>query len=122
MFSRQLSQKSKSITNHSIWRSSATAKASVKDGYVITSSLKQPSIPALGFGTWGVGSFSNEQMAQAVDVALKMGYRHLDCARVYGNEKEIGQVIADNLKDGTVKREDLFVTSKVFNHEWNTAS
>ena len=61
-------------------------------------------------------------MAKSVDIALKMGYRHLDCARVYGNEKEIGEVIADNLKDGTVKREELWITSKFFNQEWDSIS
>lgn len=88
----------------------------------MTHSLAKPAMPALGFGTWGVDNFSHDVMAQSVDTALKMGYRHLDCARVYGNEKEIGAVLSDNLRNGTVKREELFVTSKVFNHEWASAA
>merc|ERR1719362_1923401 len=91
--------------------SSAQSKPSPA-AHTITHSIAQPAMPALGFGTWGVDNFSHDVMAQSVDTALKMGYRHLDCARVYGNEKEIGAVIADNLRSGTIKREDLFVTSK----------
>lgn len=46
--------------------------------------------------------------------ALGVGYRHLDCAHIYRNEKEIGEAIADKIADGTVKREELFVTSKLW--------
>merc|ERR1719445_246972 len=101
--------------------SSAQSKPSPA-AHTITHSIAKPAMPALGFGTWGVDNFSHDVMAQSVDTALKMGYKHLDCARVYGNEKEIGAVIADNLRAGTIKREALFVTSKVFNHEWDTAA
>ena len=63
-------------------------------------------IPAIGLGTWqlngGVGSRITEQ-------ALKLGYRHLDCALIYGNEREIGE----GLHASGVKREDVFITTKV---------
>lgn len=45
--------------------------------------------------------------------AIDLGYRHFDCAYFYGNEEEIGVGIRKKIDDGTVKREDLFVTSKV---------
>jgi diketogulonate reductase-like aldo/keto reductase len=63
-------------------------------------------IPVLGLGTWqlngSVGSRITEQ-------ALKLGYRHLDCALIYGNEKEVGE----GLHASGVKREDVFITTKV---------
>jgi diketogulonate reductase-like aldo/keto reductase len=63
-------------------------------------------IPAIGLGTWqlngSVGSRITEQ-------ALKLGYRHLDCALIYGNEKEVGE----GLHSSGVKREDVFITTKV---------
>ncbi|KAF3481914.1 GCY protein [Arthroderma uncinatum] len=73
-------------------------------------------IPGLGFGT-----FSNEgskgEAYKAVLHALRTGYRHLDCAWFYLNEDEIGQAIQDFLKENTsVKRSDLFITTKVWNH------
>ena len=57
------------------------------DAYDIVNSKHKPCIPALGFGTWGNDHYSHETMAQAVDYALSIGYRHLDCARVWDNEK-----------------------------------
>lgn len=52
-------------------------------------------------------------MRQAINWAVESGYRHIDTASLYGNEVEIGQGIADVINKGLVKREDLFVTTKV---------
>ncbi|WP_320129478.1 aldo/keto reductase [uncultured Sphaerochaeta sp.] len=68
-------------------------------------------IPAIGIGTFGSDHVSNEEMAQAVHTSLSLGYRNIDCASVYGNEKEIGKV----LETFPVKREELWITSKLWN-------
>lgn len=75
------------------------------------------SIPVVGLGTFGSDTYSADEVASAVEIAIRMGYRHLDCASVYGNEKEIGQVLRKLMVEGVVKREDLWVTSKVWNNK-----
>lgn len=49
-----------------------------------------------------------------MELALKNGYRHIDCAQMYHNETEIGEVLERCFKEGVVKREDVFVTSKLW--------
>jgi len=71
-------------------------------------------LPKIGFGTFGSDRYSPDQVAGAVRFALKAGYRMFDCASVYGNEDKIGAVFADAFENG-VRREDIFVTSKVWN-------
>lgn len=70
-------------------------------------------MPALGLGTW---KSQPGEVYQAVREAIKVGYRHIDCAAIYGNEKEIGQAFSDAFKHGDVKRKDLWVTSKLWNN------
>jgi len=69
-------------------------------------------IPAVGLGTW---QSDRGQVKDAVAHALKSGYRHIDCAFVYGNEEEVGQGLKEGFSSG-VEREEVFVTSKL----WNT--
>ncbi|KAK4743026.1 hypothetical protein SAY87_001027 [Trapa incisa] len=68
-------------------------------------------IPAIGLGTWQSGG---DLCVEAVKVALSVGYRHIDCAHLYGNEIEVGEALADAFKFGTLRREDLFLTSKLY--------
>lgn len=67
----------------------------------------------MGLGLWKI---PKDVCSQVVQDALKVGYRCLDGACDYGNEKEVGDGIAKAIADGVVKREDIFVTSKL----WNT--
>ncbi len=70
-------------------------------------------IPALGLGTW---KSKPGEVYDAVRKAISLGYKHFDCAFVYGNEKEIGAAFADAFKTGEVTREELFITSKLWNN------
>ena len=68
------------------------------------------SIPALGLGTW---ELSDRTCARVVEQALRLGYRHIDTAQIYDNEREVG----DGLRASGVRRDDIFVTTKVWtNH------
>ena len=72
-------------------------------------------IPVVGLGTFGSDNYNANTIAHAVKEAVRLGYRHIDCAAVYGNEKEIGQAIKELIDEGTVTREELWITSKVWN-------
>lgn len=71
-------------------------------------------IPAIGLGTFGSDHVPPERIAEAVEGAISVGYRHLDCASVYGNEDRIGEVL-QRLFDSGLRREDLWITSKLWN-------
>ncbi len=79
---------------------SLNEKITLKNGYTI---------PCLGFGTWQAPD--GNTAAAAVKTAIELGYRHIDTAAVYRNEEGVGQ----GIKDSGVSREELFITSKVWN-------
>ena len=71
-------------------------------------------MPAIGLGTFGSDNYTAAQVAEAVRGAADAGYRHFDCASVYGNEPEVGNALKQVLENG-VEREELWITSKVWN-------
>jgi diketogulonate reductase-like aldo/keto reductase len=70
-------------------------------------------IPALGFGT---SLSDNRKTEDAVKTAVEVGFRHLDAAERYRNEAQVGAALKELFKNGTVRREDLFVTTKLWNN------
>jgi diketogulonate reductase-like aldo/keto reductase len=81
--------------------------------YTRISTHESGTIPAAGFGTLIPDPLATKQATKA---ALEAGFRHLDCAERYRNEAAVGEAIQDAFKAGTLRREDLFVTTKL----WNT--
>lgn len=75
----------------------------LSETYLLYNGVK---IPKIGFGTWQIG---NVAVYDAVLVALKTGYRHIDTARAYGNEENVGRAVWDS----KLKREEVFITSKL---------
>jgi alcohol dehydrogenase (NADP+) len=71
-------------------------------------------MPAIGLGTFGSDRFSGEDIAAAVVGAIEVGYRHIDCAQVYGNEHLIGESLRRAIRGG-VPRDELWITSKLWN-------
>ncbi|AZQ43780.1 aldo/keto reductase [Nonlabens ponticola] len=70
-------------------------------------------LDAIGLGTW---KSKPGEVKQAVKMALDAGYRHIDCALIYGNEAEIGEAFAEVFSEGKIKREDVWITSKLWNN------
>jgi len=68
-------------------------------------------MPLFGFGTW---LSKPNVVGDSVRKALENGYRHIDCASVYGNEPEVGKAFSDFFGSGSVKREEVFITSKLW--------
>src|SRR5271168_3215309 len=69
-------------------------------------------IPAVGFGTLIPDPLATKQATKA---ALEAGFRHLDCAERYRNEEAVGDAIQESFKGGTLQREELFVSTKLWN-------
>lgn len=69
-------------------------------------------MPAIGLGTW---KSKKGDVGKAIKMALEAGYRHIDCAATYGNEAEIGEAFNEVFSEGKIKREDVWITSKLWN-------
>jgi alcohol dehydrogenase (NADP+) len=77
-------------------------------------------MPAIGLGTFGSDHVSAEEIAEAVKGAAEVGYRHFDCASVYGNEDRIGVALREIMR-GCVRREELWIASKLWNDKHGEA-
>ena len=81
---------------------------SVADTYTLSNGVM---IPSIGFGTWQVEN--GPEAVSSVQTALALGYRHIDTAQGYGNEQSVGEAV----RNSELKREDVFITSKLWNTE-----
>ena len=86
----------------------------VPDGHGLRRLASGASIPIIGMGTFGSDRYGAAEVSEAVAGAIRVGYRLIDCAAVYGNEAEIGQVLTEAFRT-VAPREDFFVMSKVWN-------
>lgn len=71
-------------------------------------------MPIVGLGVWRM---EGKDIKDLLINAIKIGYRHFDCAADYQNEAEVGEALAEAFKTGLVKREDLFITTKLWNSD-----
>ncbi|ORX92648.1 NADP-dependent oxidoreductase domain-containing protein [Clohesyomyces aquaticus] len=71
-------------------------------------------IPAVGFGTWQAAP---GEAGRAMQTAIRAGYRHVDCAPLYWNEKEIGLALTEVLKETAIPRSELFITTKLWSSQ-----
>ncbi|XP_077122932.1 aldo-keto reductase family 1 member C1-like isoform X2 [Ranitomeya variabilis] len=85
------------------------------DSYVVLNDGNK--MPVIGFGTGADSAkYTKEQAGESTKVAIDAGYRHIDGAFLYGNEVQVGEAIRSKIVDGTVKREDIFYTGKLWNN------
>ncbi|XP_066088734.1 putative aldo-keto reductase family 1 member C8 [Saccopteryx bilineata] len=73
-------------------------------------------MPVLGLGTAASEGVPKSKATEATKVAIDVGFRHIDAAYFYENEEEVGKAIREKIADGSVKREDIFYTTKL----WST--
>lgn len=84
----------------------------LQDTYTLNDGVK---IPVVGFGTYQMPD--NDETAKIVEHAIDVGYRHIDTAALYKNEESVGRGIQRAIDKGTVTREELFVTTKLWNDD-----
>jgi alcohol dehydrogenase (NADP+) len=104
----------KFLLNRFIFSDYAFAKANFKQKIMKHLKFRNgDQMDAIGLGTW---KSKNGEVGEAIKTALHSGYRHIDCASVYGNESEIGSAFQEVFKEGTIKRDEVWITSKLWNN------
>lgn len=96
------------LTSHFRYRNIQVLKAMASKINLLFSNGDK--LPAVGLGTWRA---PDAEVESALNAALEAGYRHIDCAPVYGNEKVIGKVFREWIESGRLNRSDLFITTKL---------
>lgn len=91
---------------------SATAGLAKQQLPLVPEPLTLDQIPLLGFGTWNL---KEANTSEAVSYAIQVGYRHIDCAAAYYNQDQVGLGIKDGIQKAGIRREDLWITSKLWN-------
>lgn len=86
--------------------------SSPTDAFTLANGVR---VPCIGFGTWQ--SEDGDEAYNAVLTALQSGYRHIDTAAAYENEKSVGAAIRDFCREHNVRREDIFLTTKLWNDD-----
>lgn len=110
--STRLSHRAVLNPNNFFSRAFSITTAKMSSGRTVTLNTGHK-IPQIGYGTWQAGP---GEVGAGVYEALKIGYRHLDLAKVYANQKEVGEGIKKALAEVPgLKREDIFITSKLWN-------
>jgi alcohol dehydrogenase (NADP+) len=92
----------------------ALANSAAREGVPFRILSTGSKMPVIGLGTFGSDRVSPKDVADSVKYAASIGYRHFDCASVYGNEDRIGQVFNELLKGG-LRRNEVWITSKLWN-------
>ena len=99
-------------TGRFVYRGRPMELTSLSSTYTLANGTR---IPCIGFGTWQTPD--GDVAYESVLAALRAGYKHIDTATAYGNEESVGRAINDFLKEGKVKREELFITTKLHNKD-----
>jgi diketogulonate reductase-like aldo/keto reductase len=102
-----------------IFATLVTGRPGGTSGAFVENANQPAQIPIVGLGTWHLQDKGNN-VTEEISRVIEMGYRHIDCAANYRNQKEVGLGIKAGLQKTGLKREDLWVTSKLRTSRWES--